>query len=365
MRDIREMREMVRDSDAVDLIRHELTTPVATALLYIGIAENYAARTPGDPIAPALRIVRSEVQRLKVLLENMTELQRSGRPFVRTRFMDIGATVRATVKRVLTTFAGTESVTIVGPSQTVQGWWDPIAVEQIVTNLLSNALKFGQGRSVRLIVRQAPAGVTISVRDQGAGIGAADRLRIFKRYEHAPAAQGGGMGLGLWLVRELVMAHGGRITVQSRKGRGTTFTVLLRAQPPLLGDGERSGSIRRLPAQRSPMRAVSSKPSPRPTFPAYWQDRLATVAGEGAVAAAARDGRGADLDDDIAVADRVSEDELAVEDAEVERRVRGAIVGAQPSAEDEQELRLATCAARPVESGVRTSAAEAAVSSSV
>ena len=146
MRDIREMREMVRDSDAVDLIRHELSTPVATALLYIGIAENYAARTPGDPIAPALRIVRSEVQRLKVLLENMTELQRSGRPFVRTRFMDIGATVRATVKRVLTTFAGTESVTIVGPSQTVQGWWDPIAVEQIVTNLLSNALKFGQGR---------------------------------------------------------------------------------------------------------------------------------------------------------------------------------------------------------------------------
>jgi anti-sigma regulatory factor (Ser/Thr protein kinase) len=190
--------------------------------------------------------------------------------------MDIGATVRATVKRVLTTFAGTESVTIVGPSQTIQGWWDPIAVEQIVTNLLTNALKFGQGRSVRLIVRQAPAGVTISIRDQGAGIGAADRLRIFKRYEHAPAAQGGGMGLGLWLVRELVMAHGGRITVQSRKGRGTTFTVLLRAQPPLLDSGERTtGSIRRLPAQRSPMRAVSSKPSPRPTFPPYWQDRLA------------------------------------------------------------------------------------------
>ena len=50
MRDMREMREMVRDSDAVELIRHELSTPVATALLYIGIAENYAARTPGDPI---------------------------------------------------------------------------------------------------------------------------------------------------------------------------------------------------------------------------------------------------------------------------------------------------------------------------
>jgi anti-sigma regulatory factor (Ser/Thr protein kinase) len=271
---MRDIREIVRDSDAVDLIRHELSTPVATALLYIGIAESYAARTPGDPISSTLRIVRSEVQRLKVLLDNMTEMQRSGRPFVRPRFMDIGATVRATVKRVLTTFAGTESVTISGPSHTVQGWWDPVAVEQIVTNLLTNALKFGQGRSVRLVVREAPAGVTISVRDQGAGIGAADRLRIFKRYEHAPAAQGGGMGLGLWLVRELVMAHGGRITVQSRKGRGTTFMVLLRAQAPLTGQ-ERSGSIRRLPPQRSPMRTVSTKPSARPTFPPYWQDRLA------------------------------------------------------------------------------------------
>jgi anti-sigma regulatory factor (Ser/Thr protein kinase) len=271
---MRDIRELVRDSDTVDLLRHELSTPVATALLYIGIAETYAAQLPGDVITPALRIVRSEVQRLKSLLENMSELQRSGRPFVRAKFIDIGATIRATVKRVLTTFAGTESVTIVGPSQTVQGWWDPIAVEQIITNLLSNALKFGQGRSIRLVVREAPAGVTIAVRDQGAGIGSSDRLRIFKRYEHAPAAQGGGMGLGLWLVRELVMAHGGRITVQSRKGRGTTFTVLLRAQPPLLGS-ERSSALRRLPAQRSPMRTVSSKPSARPTFPAYWQDRLA------------------------------------------------------------------------------------------
>jgi anti-sigma regulatory factor (Ser/Thr protein kinase) len=271
---MRDIREIVRESDAVDLLRHELSTPVATALLYIGIAETYAARTPGDPIAPALRIVRSEVQRLKVLLDNMTELQRSGRPYLRPRFIDIGATVRATVKRVLTTFAGTESVSIVGPSHTVQGWWDPTAVEQIVSNLLTNALKFGHGRGVRLVVREAPAGVTISVRDQGAGIGASDRLRIFKRYEHAPAAQGGGMGLGLWVVRELVMAHGGRITVQSRKGRGTTFTVLLRAQPPLLA-GERTSALRRLPPQRTPMRTVSAKPSPRPTFPPYWQDRLA------------------------------------------------------------------------------------------
>ena len=271
---MRDIRQIARESDTVDLLRHELSTPVATAMLYIGIAENYAARLAVDPISPALRIVRAEVQRLKNLIETMTELQRSGRPVLRPRFIDIGATVRSTVKRLLTTFAGTESVTIIGPEDTVEGWWDPIAVEQIVTNLLSNALKFGQGRAIRLIVREATGGVSIAVRDQGPGIASADRSRIFNRHEHAPASRGGGMGLGLWIVRELVMAHGGRVTVQSRKGRGTTFTVLLRAQPPLFV-AERAASLRRLPAQRSPMRTVSSKTGARATFPAYWQDRLA------------------------------------------------------------------------------------------
>jgi two-component sensor histidine kinase len=271
---MRDLRALVRCSETVELLRHELSTPVATALLYIGIAESYASRLPVDVLAPALRVVRSEVQRLKALIDTMTELQRSGRPTLRPQFFDVGATIRATVKRLLTTFAGTEGVTIDGPPNTVHGWWDATAVEQIVTNLLSNALKFGQGRSVRLSIRHAVAGVTIAVRDQGIGISSANRLRLFKRNVHAPAEQGGGAGLGLWLVRELALAHGGRVTVQSRKGRGTTFTVLLRTQPPLLGAVPDS-AVPRLPPQRRPLRAVSTKPASREPIPAYWQERLA------------------------------------------------------------------------------------------
>src|SRR4051812_39830492 len=138
---MRDFREIARSSETVELLRHELSAPVATALLYVGIAESYAARRPGDAVAPALRVVRSEIQRLRALIDTMTELQRSGRPTLKPRFMDIAAMVPATVKRLLATFAGTESVTIVGPSHSVHGWWDQTAVEQIVTNLLSNALK--------------------------------------------------------------------------------------------------------------------------------------------------------------------------------------------------------------------------------
>ena len=267
---MRDLSEIVRSSDAVELIRHELNAPVATALLYVSIAENYASRLPVDVITPALRVVRSEIQRLKSLIDTMTEMQRSGRPVLRPQLIDIGATVRATVKRLLTTFSGTESVAITLPPHAVHGWWDQTAVEQIVSNLLSNALKFGQGRSIRLVVKATAAGASISVRDQGVGIAAADRMRIFERHEHAPAEEGGGNGLGLWLVRELTHAHGGRVTVHSRKGRGTTFTVMLRTQAPALGGVKHI--VDRLPPQPSPMRTVSHK-AVRGDVP-LWQDRL-------------------------------------------------------------------------------------------
>jgi hypothetical protein len=276
---MRDLRELIRGSETVELIRHELSTPVATALLYIGIAESYARRLPVDGITPALGVVRSEVQRLKTLIDTMTELQRSGRPLLKPRLIDIGATVRTTAKRLLTTFAGTQAVTIIAPPQTLHGWWDPAAVEQIVTNLLSNALKFGQGRAVRLTVRAAGTSAAISVRDQGNGIAPSERLRLFRRHEHAPAERGGGMGLGLWLVRELTVAHGGSIRIRTRKGHGTTFTVLLRTRPPVVES--RSGSrsdetaTARLPPQRSPMRTVSNKTAMRGPIPAYWQERLA------------------------------------------------------------------------------------------
>ena len=104
-------------------------------------------------------------------------------------------------------------MSVVVPPHGVFGWWDQTAVEQIVTNLLTNALKFGQGGSVRLVVQgTGGAGVRIAVSDHGIGISPADRERIFDRHEHASAAQGGGMGLGLWLVRELALAHEGRVT---------------------------------------------------------------------------------------------------------------------------------------------------------
>src|SRR5450631_92553 len=226
---------MRRRDNIVKLIRHELNTPLATALLYLGIAEGSAADLPEGVVHSALRVARAEVQRLKTLLDTVTELECVGYATPRPRSINVGDTVRATVERLVAVRdATTVRVVTLGD---LQGWWDRSMVEQIVGNLLSNALKFGLGRPIRIDVKPAEYGVHISVRDHGLGISASDQDWIFERNVHAKPEEGGGLGLGLWLVRELASAHGGWVTVESRKGRGSTFTVFLRTQRPVTDAG--------------------------------------------------------------------------------------------------------------------------------
>ena len=220
-----------RRDNIVKLIRHELNTPLATALLYIGIAEGSAAELPEGVVHSALRVARTEVQRLKTLLDTVTELECVGYATPRPRSINVGEAVRATVQRLVAVRdAATVRVVTVGD---LHGWWDRSMVEQIVGNLLSNALKFGLGRPIRIDVKPAEYGVHLSVRDHGVGVATSEQESIFERNVHARPEEGGGLGLGLWLVRELASAHGGWVTLESRKGRGSTFTVFLRTQRPL------------------------------------------------------------------------------------------------------------------------------------
>ena len=108
----------------------------------------------------------------------------------------------------------------------VVGRWDRLRIEQVVTNLITNAIKFGAGKPIELAVSEANDQATISVADHGIGVAPQDIERIFKRYEQAISSREyGGMGLGLYIVRQIVGAHGGTIRVASRLGEGSTFIV--------------------------------------------------------------------------------------------------------------------------------------------
>jgi signal transduction histidine kinase len=143
-------------------------------------------------------------------------------------------------------FAGSSISLALPPS--LRGAWDRLAVEQIVGNLVSNAIKYGQGSPVQIALDNVASQARLTVRDRGGGIATEDQPRIFERFQQAIGTESrrSGFGIGLWLVRSLVEAHGGSISVQSRPGEGAMFTVLL---PGLLHDDDRASSPANNPAR--------------------------------------------------------------------------------------------------------------------
>jgi signal transduction histidine kinase len=170
------------------------------------------------------------VGRLERLVSSLLDVSRisEGRLALEPQEVDLGAVARDVAER----FA--EQAGQVGSALSVEGEAhapvraDPLRLDQVVVNLVSNALKFGEGRPVRLHLAQDAQQVELRVRDEGLGIAPEDQERIFGRYERAvPSRHYGGLGLGLWLSRQLVEAMGGSIAVQSAPGQGATFRVRL------------------------------------------------------------------------------------------------------------------------------------------
>jgi signal transduction histidine kinase len=114
----------------------------------------------------------------------------------------------------------------------VVGRWDPLRIDQAVTNLLANAIKDGADKPIEVKVTRGDDTAGFSVRDHGPGIPEDALERIFERFERvAPLRHYSGFGLGLWIVRKVVEAHGGQVTAWSRAGEGSEFWVELPRQP--------------------------------------------------------------------------------------------------------------------------------------
>src|SRR5262249_7049177 len=110
----------------------------------------------------------------------------------------------------------------------VPGTWDGARLDQVVTNLVSNALKYGEGRAVEIRGGAGPSAGVLGVRDHGIGIPPEEQGKIFAPFARAVGARHhAGLGLGLWIAQQIVRASGGLIRVESRPNEGSTFTVEL------------------------------------------------------------------------------------------------------------------------------------------
>ena len=221
----------VRD-DFLSIAGHELRTPLTPILIESQMLVRTAASARPEKVAArADKLVRNS-RRMAVLIDELLDVSRisAGRLELDLAPVDLAALVAEVVARSEEEAGRVGSTIQLRSRAGSQGLWDAARLDQVVSNLLANAIKYGCGRPIEVEV-DAVAGdgrARVRVRDQGIGIAAEDQPRIFQRFERAASSHSvGGLGLGLWIVARIVEAHGGTVEVDSRPGQGALFTVTL------------------------------------------------------------------------------------------------------------------------------------------
>ena len=223
-----EAKAAVRFRDEfLSIASHELKTPLAALLLHLQGADRLAARQePLELIRERLQKSIGAGQRLDRLITALLDVSRiaAGRLLLEPEPTDLCALVREVCAR-----HDHRTPTLhVSAEGSIVGSWDPLRLDQVVTNLIDNAIKYGAGKPVAALVGREGDLAVLRVIDQGIGIPQDQQRRIFERFERTEAAREyTGFGLGLWIARQVVEASGGSISVESREGDGATFVVTL------------------------------------------------------------------------------------------------------------------------------------------
>lgn len=219
----------------LSMASHELKTPITPLNLQMqafikmyrdGSIENVEK----ERLLRLLETSQSQIDRISRLVSDLVDVSRikTGRLELRRENVDL----RHLVEGVLSAFAEetkkVECEIRLDAEAAVFGNWDQFRIEQVVINLLSNAMKYGPGKPIDVSVRSHGKKASIAIRDQGIGIAPEDHKRIFERFERAVSPRHyGGLGLGLFIANRIVLLHGGNILVESSLEEGAQFTVEL------------------------------------------------------------------------------------------------------------------------------------------
>jgi predicted ATPase/signal transduction histidine kinase len=236
---LRETQQAVQLRDQfLSTASHELRTPITSLKLRVeALLRAVAAERPSSPASlysPIERVLHS-AQRLQRLIEELLDVTRieQGQMILWPAEVELGMLVSNAAEHLELDLAQAGCALSIQSSGHVVGEWDARRLEQVVTNLLANAVKFGAGRPIEVVVRDAGEVAELTVSDHGIGIDPVRLPHVFDRFERAVSTvHYGGLGLGLYLARSIVESHGGTIRVESRVGHGTTFTVRLPWTPP-------------------------------------------------------------------------------------------------------------------------------------
>lgn len=224
-------RDAVKARDAfLSVAGHEIRTPLSALNLSVYQLARQVRPLGNEKAIDLAARCEKQVARLIRLADELLDVSRisSGSLHLDLEEMDLALVARDVVERLEESARRAGCALRIDAPGSVSGFWDRLRLDQVISNLLTNALKFGAGEPVEVAVQSVGDEAMLSVRDHGIGIHDSDKPRIFGRFERAVSRETyPGMGLGLWITREIVEAHGGRIGVESRPGAGATFRVTL------------------------------------------------------------------------------------------------------------------------------------------
>ncbi|MFY0568802.1 AAA family ATPase [Archangium lansingense] len=221
--------------DFLSVAAHELYTPITSLRLSVqGLLRRAGSELP-EPLTRGIRSAEAQTRRLSKLIEELLDVTRiqTGHIHLHLERVELAEVIQDVVERMGESITRANSSLSLHLKTGVVGRWDRLRLEQVTTNLLSNALKFGAGKPIDIALDREGDTARLRVSDQGIGI-APDRLpHVFERFERAVSVEHyGGLGLGLHIVREIVAALGGTVRADSKPDVGTTLTVELPCSGP-------------------------------------------------------------------------------------------------------------------------------------
>jgi signal transduction histidine kinase len=220
-------RKILARDEFLSAASHELRTPITTLSLQ---TEGLLSIDLNDRLRRRLGAIRRQVVRLNQLVDQLLDVSQfiEGRLDLHPEEMDLQTLMIEAIDLMRDSATSAGSPLLLRLHNEVVGHWDRVRLGQVVTNLISNAIKFGCGRPIEVVLDADHAQARLDVRDLGEGIPRHEQERIFERFERATSVQRHpGLGLGLWICKQIVDACHGTISVESEPGRGSTFSVQL------------------------------------------------------------------------------------------------------------------------------------------
>lgn len=240
-RDLESKKRSIQMRDEfLSVASHELKTPITSLKLQMQILGRKLAKGDPNVLTPAsiqnvTDVSLRQIEQLIRLIEDMLDVSRLalGRLTLQMNHCDLSQLAEHVVGSLASQFQAKKVPFDTKIEKAISIPCDSHRLEQVMTNLLTNALKYGQGKPVFMEVCRELNEAKIMVKDQGLGIALENQFRIFDRFERAVSSNNiSGLGLGLFITRQIVEAHGGRIRVESELGQGSTFTVSLPIKTP-------------------------------------------------------------------------------------------------------------------------------------